>query len=304
MTIATGNFAELLWPGIKVIWGQGYNDYEPLYTKIFEVKNSTLRFEKDQQVTGLPLAGVKDEGSPAMYSDPFQGFQKEYVNVTYALGSTVTREMYEDDQYSYINDIPMMLARSMRQTEETIAFNHLNNGFNTSFTGADGSALFAGGGSGNTAHPLVGGGTYRNELSTSADLTQTSLETALQDLMDFVDEQSLKIRTLPKCLVVPTQLNFRARKLMESSYVTGSADNDVNPLMGLFQDLIVSPYLTDNDAWFVVTDVPHGLTWYQRRPSEIVRDNEFDTQNLKFLTTQRFSSAWTDARGAFGSPGA
>lgn len=298
MTVASGNFAELLWPGIADIWANSYNDYVPLYTKIFEVKQSDKRFEKEQGVTGLPLAGVKDEGDAVPYVDPFQGFQKEYVNVTYALGSSVTREMYEDDQYNYINSIPSMLSRSMRQTEETIGFNHINRAQNTNFPGADGVSLA------NASHPLVGGGTFRNQLNTASDLTQTSLEQAIQDLMDFVDDQSLKIRTLPKCLVVPTQLNFQARKLLESYGVVGSADNDKSGLPGTFQDLVVSPYLTDTDAWHIITDCPNGLTWYTRRSAEIDRDNEFDTQNLKFITTERFSSGWTDPRGFFHSPGA
>jgi len=298
MTIGTGNFAELLWPGIKTRWGTAYNDYEPLYTKFFEVKKSDLRFEKEQGVTGLGLAAVKNEGSPASYQDPFQGYQKEYNNITYGLGTTVTREMYEDDQYAYIKEAPDWLARSMRQTEETIAFNHINRAQNGSYTGADGLTLA------NAAHPLVGGGTYSNQLSVASDLSQTSLETAIQDLMDFVDDQSLKIRVLPKCLIVPTALNFTARKLLESDFVVGSADNDKNTTMGLFQDLIVSPYLTDSDSWSIITDVPHGLTWYNRRDAEIVRDNEFDTQNLKFLTTKRFSSGWTDPKGFFFTEGA
>ena len=298
MTVATGNFAELLWPGIHDRWGTAYNEYEPLYSKVFQMKKSSMRFEKEQGVTGLGLAGVKNEGDSINYEDPFQGFQKEYSNITYALGSIVTREMYEDDQYNYITEIPQMLAMSMRQTEETIAFNHLNRAFNTSFTGADGLSLC------NASHLLVGGGTYRNQLSTASDLSQTSLETATQDLMDFVDDQSLKIRVMPKCLVVPTALNHTALKLIETDYVVGSADNDRNTTKGLFQDLVVSPYLTDNDAWFIVTDVPHGLVWYDRRDAEIVRDNEFDTQNLKFATTKRFSSGWTDPRGVFGTGGA
>ena len=141
MTTASGNFAELLWPGIEDIWGKDYNDYEALYTKMFEVKSSDKRFEKEQGVTGLGLAGIKDEGAAVNYDDPFQGFQKEYVNATYSLGTIVTREMYEDEMYSYINSIPKMLSKSLRQTEETIAHNHLNNGFNSSFTGADGPEL-------------------------------------------------------------------------------------------------------------------------------------------------------------------
>lgn len=298
MTIASGNFAELLWPGIADIWAHQYKDWEPLYTKIFSTKNSDKAFEKEQGVTGLGLAAVKEQGNAISYDDMFQGFQKEYVNVTYALGATVTREMYEDDQYNYINDIPRFLAKSMRQTEETIAFNHLNRAFNSSFTGADGQSLAS------ASHPLVGGGTFSNQLAVSADLTQTSLEQAIQDLMDWVDDRSLKMRAMPKCLVVPTQLNFTARKLLETDYVVGSADNDKNPIPGLFQDLVVSPYLTDTDAWFIVTDVDNGLTWFNRREAEINRDNEFDTQNLKFATTKRFSSAWTDPRGIYASPGA
>lgn len=298
MTVASGNFAELLWPGIKSIWANNYDDYPTLYTKVFEDKQSDKRFEKEQGVTGLPLAGLKEEGDSISYEDPLQGFQKEYVNVTYGLGANVTREMYEDDQYNYINSIPKMLARSMRQTEETVSFNHLNRAFNTSFTGADGEALSS------SAHPLVGGGSYRNTLATAADLTQTSLEQALQDLMDFIDDRSLKIRVMPKCLVVPTQLNFTARKILESANVVGSADNDKNPIPGLFSDLIVSPYLTDSDAWFIVTDCDNGLTFFNRRSAEINRDNEFDTENLKFKTTRRFSTGWTDPRGVFCVPGA
>jgi hypothetical protein len=297
MTVASGNFAELLWPGIKTLWGK-YKDYEALYTKIFQMKDSDKRFEKEQNVTGLGLVSVKEEGNAIDYDDPFQGFQKEYVNATYALGAIVTREMYEDDMYNYINGIPKWLARSLRQTEETIAFNHLNNGFSSNFTGADGLSLF------NASHVLVGGGTFRNQLSVASDLTQTSLETAIQDLMDWVDDRSLKIRALPKCLVVPTGLNFTSRKLLESAGVVGSADNDINPIQGLFSDLVVSPYLTDTDAWFIVTDVDNGLTWFTRRAAEMDRDQEFDTQNLKFAVTKRFVSGWTDPRGVFGTAGA
>ncbi len=298
MTIASGNFAELLWPGINTLWGESYNDYEPLYTKIFNVKKSNKRFEKEQGVTGLGLASVKNEGNAISYDDPFQGFQQEYVNVTYSTGAIVTREMYEDDMYDYINGLPGMLARSMRQTEETIAFQHINRGFNASFTGADGSTLF------NTAHTNVDGSTWSNRLATDSDLTQTAMEQQLQDIMDAVDDRQLKIRLMPKCLVVPTQLNFQARKILESYGIIGSANNDVNGIPGMFEDLVVSPYLTDVDAWFVVTNAPHGFTWYNRRPAEIARDNEFDTENLKFKTSSRFSSNWTDARCAWGTPGA
>lgn len=298
MTVASGNFAELLWPGIADLWGHTYKDYSPLWSKVYTEKKSTKRFEKEQGVTGLPLAGVKDEGSPVGYVDPFQGYQKEYVMVTYGLGSSVTREMFEDDQYNYINDIPKMLARSMRQTEETVSWNVLNRAFNSSYTGADGVSL------GNASHPLVGGGTYSNTLATAADLTETSLEQAITDLRNYVDDQSLKIMVMPKMLVVPPALEWTARKILETTAKVGSADNDKNVVRGSITGLVVSPYLTDTDAWFITTDVPKGLTFWNRRAAAIDRDNEFDTQNLKFLTTRRFAVGWTDARGIYAVPGA
>ena len=293
MAIGTGNFPELLWPGIHDIWGAKYAKWDRLYPKIFTVKKSTHRFEKEQGVTGLGLAMEKTEGSPATFDNPFQGLQKEYSNTVYTLGTTVTREMVHDEMYSYINMLPELLANSLYQTEETLAFNHLNRHATAGFTGADGLTLS------NASHTLVGGGTYRNQLATASDLTQTSLETALQDLMDFVDDQSLKIVVNAVSLVVPTALNFTARKLLETDRVVGTADNDKNPIPGVFKNLIVSPWLTDTDTWFIVTDVPNGLVWYDSWPAELHRDNEFDTMNLKMFTSRRVSSGWTNPRGVF-----
>ena len=163
MTVATGNFAELLWPGIRTTFGSDYGDYKPVYSRVFNVVRSSQTFEKDQGVTGLPLAGVKEQGAPAPYVDPIQGYQKEYVHVTYGLGSSVTREMWEDDQYRYINRIPRMLARSMRQTEETTHANVLNNAFTTE-TGADGIAVIA------ATHPNAATATTQsNQPSTAPD---------------------------------------------------------------------------------------------------------------------------------------
>ena len=297
MANSSGNFAELLWPGIHDLWGFNYDRYPRLYTKVFTMKTADKRFEKEQGATGLPLAGEKDEGGNVSYVDLIQGFQKEYVMVTYALGTTITREMVEDEQYNYINQVPEFLSESMNQTEETIAFNILNNGFGGGTTSADKVQLFS------TAHSSADGSAYSNRLATDADLSQTSIEQMFQDIMDLTDERGLKLRAMPKCLVVSTQENFRARKILESGYVTGSADNDINPIPGLVQDLVVSPYVTDPDSWFTTTTVRNGLAFYTRRAAEIERDNEFDTQNLKIITTKRFDVDVTDARGVFGTTG-
>ena len=294
----TGNAPELLWPGIAAMWGTDYSDYPTLYTKIFSVEKASKRFEKVQQMTGLGLASVKNEGGSIPMTNLLQGFQKEYVMVTYGLGTSITHEMMQDEQYGYIKKVPKFLARSMRQTEETHAFNVLNRHVNTAFLGPDGVALVS------TAHVMAGGGANgSNRLATDADLTQTSLETLLQQLMDEVDDRQLKTRRMPKCLVVPTASNFRARKLLESAYVTGSADNDVNPLLGLLADLVGSPWITDSDAWGVVTDA-EGLRFWRREATEIFRDNEFSTRNLNIATTGRWDVSFDDWRCIYGTIGA
>ena len=293
----TGSAPELLWPGIAAMWGTDYEDYPTLYTKIFSTEKASKRFEKVQQMVGLGLAQVKNEGGSIPMSNLLQGFQKEYVMVTYGLGTSITHEMMQDEQYGYIKKVPKFLARSMRQTEETMAFNVLNRAFNAAFTGPEGQTLL------NTGHVLAGGGTASNRLATDADLTQTSLETMLQQLMSEVDDRGLRTRRMPKVLIVPPDLNFRARKLLESSYVTGSADNDVNPLLGLLADLVVSPWLTDTDAWFVGTDA-EGLRFWRREQTEIFRDNEFSTRNLNIATTGRWDVSWDDWRSLYGTTGA
>lgn len=299
MTVSSGNFAELLWPGIREIWGSSYNDWEALYRKIFTVKKSDKAFEKEQGVTGLPLASIKQQGSPIAFVDPYQGYQEEYIPVVYAIGAGVTREMYDDDQYNYISQLPKLLARSMQQTEETTHFNVLNNAFTAGVTaGADGVALAS------NAHPLVGGGANQSNIpDTASDLTMTSFETACTDIMDFVDEQSLKIYVKPRLLVVPTALWAIGEKILGTDRAVGSADNDINVVRAKAQ-LIVSPWLTDTDAFFVVTDVPNGLVSYERRAADIDRDNEFNTQNLLFTSTRRWSQGFTDHRCIYASQGA
>ena len=301
MTTGTGNFAELLWPGIHDKFGTSYDMFPTLYTRIAQMEKSDKAFEKMQGVTGFGLAAVKDQGQGISFVDPYQGYQREFVNTTYGIGATVTKEMWSDDQYNYINAIPGMLAESMRQTEETDFWNMLNNGFAGGATvelAADGLSVV------NSAHPNVGGGTQSNVAATSADLSQTSLEALVQVLLDETDDLGLRVRRLPEALVVPTASNFTARKLLETDFVVGSADNDKNPLVGLFKDLIVCPYITDSDAWWIKTNAKNGLVWFTRWEREAERDNEFDTKNLKFTVTKRWSRGVPDWRVLYGNPGA
>jgi len=297
MTVATGNFAELLWPGIAAIFGDSYDSYTPVYKKIFAVNTSDLAFEKVQGVTRLPLAGIKEQGQAVTYIDPVQGFQKEYIPQVYALGSSVTREMYTDDQYRYINGIPRWLARSIIQTEETDHANVLNDSFTTE-NSADSLTIH------NAAHPNVATNTTQsNRPSTATDLTQTSLEQAFIDISDWTDDHDINIQVQPQLLVVPNELMWVATKILGTQGEVNSADNTINPMYHVM-DWVWWRYLTDPDAWFIKTDVEQGYTCFVRWNTQLDRDNEFDTQNLKFIATRRWSRGLSDWRGSYGTTGA
>jgi len=298
MATGRGNLPALVWPGIKSIWGMEYNDYKPLYNQFYTKQKATLAFEKIQGVTSLPLAGVKEEGGDLPFVHIGQGFVREYMMVTYAVGTTVTREMMEDDKYNVISKLPKLLAKSMYQTEETVAHNVVNNGHTAQGDESDGVAIFS------ALHPLASqnGGTASNVLATAADLTQTALEQACIDISNFVDDQQLKIRCYPKKLLVPVELQFVAEKILKTKYEVGSGDNTMNPMYGKVE-LVFSPYLTDTNQWSIITDCDDGFTFLTRREADVERDNDFDTHNLKFSTSKRYQVGLTNWRGTYGSPG-
>ena len=296
MVTGQGNLPELLWPGISTIWADTYRRYPPLWKRMMITRRATKAFEKEQGVTGFGTAGEKDHSDSVPFVDLLQGFQREYVMITYALGTTITRELMEDEQYNVINNVPRMLAESMRQTEEVVSASVFNLGFST-MLGADGRPFF------DASHPNVRGGTQRNIPSLAADLSQASLEQAYIDIHDWQDDSQLRINLMPEKLLVAPSNRFVAEKILGTKFAVGNAFNDINPMAGQL-DLIVNPFLLDPDAWFVLTNSKAGATFYRRRNAEITRDNEFDTEILKTKTTSRFGVGVTDWRYAYGSAGA
>ncbi len=295
----TGNFASLLEPGLRKIYGESYRQYPREYTKVFSLDTSTRAFEEDQGITGLGTVPEKAEGKSISYDDPLEGYLKRYTHTTYGLGFMVTREMFEDDQYRKMRAMPKALGRSVRQTIEVLGANHFNRAFNSSYTGSDGVEMCS------AVHPLVGGGTFANELSTPADLDITSYEQALIDIQAYVDDRGLKMLCRPQKLVVHPDNLFQAQIILKSEQLPDTANNDINPAAGTMNGgIVVMHWLTDPDAWFITTDCPNGLNWLWRRKPEFTRDNDWETENAKFKTTFRASSGWTDPRGVFGSPGA
>lgn len=297
MSVGTANFGELLEPGLRVIYGLEYDQYTEVYPRVFGVEPSTKAFEESLSLSAFGLVPEKDQGSGVSYANPKQNWKHRLTNLTYGLGYIVTREMNDDDLYGQIRKYTKALARSVRATVETVSSNVINRAFNGSYVGGDGLELCS------TAHLLGGGGTFKNELTTAADLTATSLEQALIDIGDMVDDEGLLIHAKAKGLIIPNELNWTATKLLESTLDPDSANNAVNPAKSIVPYTVWN-YLTDPDAWFLITDVSDGLVFYWRRKPEYTRDNDWDSENAKFKTTFRCVAGWDNPRGIFGSPGA
>jgi len=300
MAINTGNFGKALWPGINAWYGDSYNRYETKYDKLFDTFTSRKRFEEDVYMSMFGIAPEKPEGSPIAYDTAQQGFISRYNHVTYGLGFMITEEMIEDDLYDVIGEKnARALATSMRVTKETVGANVYNRAFTAGYTGGDGVTLL------NSAHPNVAGGTWSNILATAADLSEASLEQACIDIMKWEDDRGLPAQIMPKSLIIPVDHVFDAERILKSTLRTGTANNDINALnmMGKFQDVVSNVYLTDPLAWFIRTDAPNGMKYFERKADEFSMDNDFDTSNYKYKAVGRYSFGWSDPRGLYGTPG-
>lgn len=302
--ITSGSFAKALWPGINKWYGEAYSKHPAEWNKLVDTQSSTKAWEEDVGVTSFGLATVKNEGGSIAYDDMNQGFLTRYTHVVYGLGFVITREMYEDDQYDVIGrKRANSLAFSMQQTKETVVANVYNNAFDTSnyAIGGDGKALLT------TDHPNISGGSWGNEPTTAADLSEASLEQAVIDIGKWTNDRGLKISIMPQTLIIPVDLAFEAERILMTPNRVGTSDNDINALyrMGKFPGgIVVNHYLTDTDAWFLRTNAPDGLKLFQRRAMQFATDNDFDTENAKYKATERYSVGWTDPRALYGSPGA
>lgn len=299
--INRGSIGKALWPGLNKVFSEKYNAHPLELTDLFDTYTSDKAFEEDMGMSGFGQASVIEEGSGVTYDSMQQGFLTRYTMTKYGTGFIVTSEAVDDNQYTEIAlKRAAELAPSVKDTQETVAANVYNRAFNSSYTGADGLELLS------TAHVNVAGGTYANELSTAADLSEASLEQAVIDLMKFTNDRGLKIAVMPTSLIIPVDLWAEAERILKSPLQSGNSNNDINALKmsGYIPKVVLNHYLTDTDAWFIRTNVPDAMRRFVRKPVTFSEDNDFDSDNLKFKVVYREAYGWSRPKGLFGSPGA
>tara|TARA_R100000655_G_scaffold71824_2_gene110277 strand:- start:3027 stop:3935 length:909 start_codon:yes stop_codon:yes gene_type:complete len=302
MAISRAQLAKELEPGLNALFGLEYARYDQEHAEIFDTESSDRAFEEEVMLSGFGSAPVKSEGSAVTFDDAQEAYTARYTHETISLAFSITEEAIEDNLYDRLaSRYTKALARSMAHTKQVKSASVLNNAFDSTVTGGDGKELCA------TDHPLVSGNTLRNELTTSADLNETSLENSLIDISAFVDERGLKVSVRGLKLIVPPALQFVADRLLESNLRTATSDNDINAIrnMGMLPEgYVVNHYLTDTDAFFIKTDAPRGFLHFERLPMSTKMEGDFDTGNMRFKARERYSFGFSDPRCVFGSPGA
>ena len=303
MAISRSQLLKELLPGLNALFGLEYARYGEEHKELYEIESSERSFEEETKLSGFSAAPVKSEGAAIAYDNAQEAWTTRYSHETIALGFSITEEAIEDNLYDSLSArYTKALARGMAYTKQVKGASVLNNGFNTggSYNGGDGVSLF------NTAHPLVAGTTNSNTIATQADLNETSLEAAVIQIAAWTDERSLLIAAKPKKLVVPPALMFVATRLLETKLRVGTNNNDISAINNngtIPEGYTVNHFLTDTNAWFLLTDVPNGLKHFVRTPLQNSMDGDFDTGNVRYKSRERYSFGWSDPLGAFGSSG-
>ena len=301
MAISRAQLVKELEPGLNALFGLEYKPYANEHAEIFDTESSDRAFEEEVMLSGFANAAVKPEGQGVQFDDAQETFTARYTNETIALAFAITEEAIEDNLYDRLaSRYTKALARSMASTRNIKGAAVLNNAFTAAFAGGDGVSLI------NVAHPTLAGN-FSNRLATNADLNETSLEQSLIDIAAFTDERGLKVAARGMKLVIPSNLQFTADRLMNTQGRVGTADNDINAIknMGMIPEgYTVNHYLTDTDAFFIKTDVPNGLKHFSRSPIKTTMEGDFDTGNVRYKARERYVFGFSDPRGIFGSQGA
>jgi hypothetical protein len=302
MAISRAQLVKELEPGLNALFGLEYKRYDSEHEEIYAKESSDRAFEEEVMLSGFANAQTKPEGQGVSFDEAQETFTARYTHETVALAFAITEEAMEDNLYDRISSrYTKALARSMANAKQVKAAAPLNNGLPSgSFNTGDGVTLI------NSSHPTIAG-TFSNTLATAADLNETSLEQAMIDIAAFTDERGLKIAAKGMKMIIPSALQFTADRLMKSPGRVGTADNDINALknMGMIpQGYRVNHYLTDTDAFYIITDVPNGMKYFDRAPLKTAMEGDFDTGNVRYKARERYSFGCSDPRGIYASPGA
>jgi hypothetical protein len=295
------DFRSIVEPILNECFDGVYDQRADEWSRVFREEDGIPRnYHEEPVLYGFGAAPQLPDGTPVTYQQGGVLFLQRYVYKVYGLAFALTKVLVEDGDHIRLGQVyARHLAQSLVETKELLCANILNTAFNSSYPGGDGVPLIS------TAHPIVNG-TFSNQLATSANLSQTSLEQMLIQVRQAVDNNGKKIRLVPRQLVVAPGNIFQAEVLLKSVLRTGNANNDINPVksIGLLDEgAAVLSRLTNASAWWVQTDAPEGMKLLMRRRLEKTMEGDFETDSMRYKATERYIPGFTDPRAMFGTAG-
>jgi len=295
------DFRSVVEPILNEVFDGVYEQRADEWKMVFrEQKGIPRNYHEEPVLYGFGAAPELPDGMAVSYQSGGVLFLQRYLYKVYGLAFSLTKVLVEDGDHIRIGQTyAKHLAQSLIETKETLSANVLNRAFNAAYSGGDGVALVS------TSHPIVNG-TFSNQLTTPAALSQTSLEQLLIQIRNAVDNNGKRIRLTPTQIVTGPSNVFQAETLLKSVLRSGTADNDINPVksMGLLSKGQANlSRITSTTAWWIQTDAPEGLKLLMRRPLEKSMEGDFETDSMRYKATERYTVGWTDPRGIFGTAG-
>ena len=230
-----------------------YNKVELQNTRWFRSvtpKAGTYKESTFGNVYDLPRQS--EDSAPMPYSNPVQGYPKNFTSVIYRIATRVERAMQEQDLFGTVRRRMSGMINGGKLIYEYACADIFNNAQSTgtAYLGADSKPLIAN----DHPHEKASTGTWSN-LSTGAALSHTAYSTSRTLMRRRTNEFGDPLVVKPKYLVVPPELEETARIIMGSDQKSGVLINDKN----VFQndvEIAVNDYITDTDSWFLIGDIP------------------------------------------------
>jgi hypothetical protein len=307
MPVTRAQFLSLLEPKLRAVKNDiNLQSRRPvIYTQFYgESMQSRKATETYYHRAGLGDFAVKAEAGLISYTDPISGGTVAFSHVRRSNGYKISQEMLDHDQYAEIVKLEQDLQIAGAEDLEIGGHLLLNNAFGTTdnatygfkSTGLDGVGLCS------TAHTrLDGGANQANKPSTDANLSWTSLANGRQQFQLLVDNRGRRIIAYPRKLVIHVNDELTAMELLRSSGKPGTANNDINALFGEFS-VVVTPYLTDTNSWFLFGDNVETVWHWDVQPRTAMED-DFDTEVVKRKRVHGFSMGHTRWHGVYGTSG-
>lgn len=294
-TVTSGTLSYVLDEVTSAVLINQFLQLPNVWSSVYTIRGSNRARERVTSISGLGQFEEKQETLAGAEDVPIQQFEKDFDHTPFAKTVPVSRELVDDENWGWFENLGVQLANAASRTMETQAAGPFNDAFSgATYTTEGGLSLC------NDAHLNVDAGNSQDNSGTTA-LSHAAINTARVAMKGFTDYRGEKIAIIPSMLMVPDGLEQTAWEIVRSQLKPGSANNDANMYSGMFQ-LLVWSFLTDANNWFLIDQMLMGtnLFWYMRSGLETYGDGDLFTGKRRIGGYYRKSNGFVDWRWVYG----